>query len=127
MTEYDEDRAKKELENLFNELFVSDLKTLIGENYLKSEKLYNQMKGELRELIDVYLLKKVETTIEEINKSNDKALLGVIEQSKTLLDSYKYNFTDLDQTTRKTKLSINLVLLISIISLAISVISMVSG
>ncbi|HOF59560.1 MAG TPA: hypothetical protein PK802_00320 [Candidatus Cloacimonadota bacterium] len=127
MTEYDEDRAKKELENLFNELFVSDLKTLIGENYLKSEKLYNQMKGELRELIDVYLLKKVETTIEEINKSNDKALLGVIEQSKTLLDSYKYNFTDLDQTTRKMKLSINLVLLISIISLAISVISMVSG
>lgn len=127
MTEYDEDRAKKELENLFNELFVSDLKTLIGENYLKSEKLYNQMKGELRELIDVYLLKKVETTIEEINKSNDKALLGVIEQSKTLLDSYKYNFTDLDQATRKMKLSINLVLLISIISLAISVISMVSG
>lgn len=127
MAEYDEERAKKELENLFNELFVADLNNLIKENNSKSEKLYNQMKGELRELIDEYLPNKVETTIKEIKESNEKALSGVIEQSKTLLDSYKNNFTDLDQTIRKMKLSINLVLLISIISLAISVISMVSG
>ena len=127
MTEYNEDRAKKELENLFNELFVSDLNTLIQENYSKSENLYNRMKGELRELIDEYLPKKVETTINEIKESNDIALSGVIETSKTLLGSYKNNFTDIDQTIKKMKLSINLILLISIISLAISVISLVSG
>ena len=127
MTEYNEERAKKELENLFNELFVADLNNLINENKSKSETLYKNMKAELRELIDDYLVKKVETTINEIKGSNDRALSGVIETSKTLLGSYKNNFTDIDQTIKKMKLSLNLVLMISIISLAISVISMVSG
>lgn len=127
MAEYNEEKAKKELENLFNELFVADLNKLIQENKTKSEELYKSYKKQLQEVIDDYLVKKVETTINEIKESNDNALSGVIASSKTLLDSYKNNFTDFDQTIRKMKVSLNLVLLISIVSLAISVVSMVSG
>lgn len=127
MAEYNEEKAKKELENLFNELFVADLNKLIQENKTKSEELYKSYKIQLQEVIDDYLVKKVKTTINEIKESNDEALSGVIASSKTLLDSYKNNFTDFDQTIRKMKVSLNLVLLISIISLVISVASMVSG
>lgn len=127
MAEYNEEKAKKELENLFNELFVADLNKLIQENKTKSEELYKSYKKQLQEVIDDYLVEKVKTTINEIKESNDEALSGVIASSKTLLDSYKNNFTDFDQTIRKMKVSLNLVLLISIISLVISVVSMVSG
>jgi len=127
MAEYNEEKAKKELENLFNELFVADLNKLIKDTDKKSDDLYKSIKRELQELIDDYLVEKVKTTINEIKVSNDNTLSGVIETSKTLLDSYKNNFTDFDQTIRKMKLSLNLVLLISIISLVISVVSIVSG
>lgn len=116
MEEYNEEKAKKELENLFNELFVSDLNTKIQENYSKSEELCKQMKAELRELIDEYLPNKVETTINEIKVSNDSALSGVREESTKLLKSYEYNFTEFELSIRKMKQRINILALVISIS-----------
>ncbi len=163
MATYNEDLAKKELDNLFNELFVVDLKKTINENHEKSKTLYANIKLELREVIQDELVKKVETTIQGIKESYDKALSTAIGNEQEIKKQLDYNmellktydekiisslgdantnitktcetlsgaFKDISQdlslTAKRLRLTLNLVLLISIISLVISVISIVSG
>lgn len=74
MDNYNEIQAKKELENLFNELFINDFKETFVTNQQEYQKVFDRFKQDLKEIIKDDLVGQVGKTIEVIRASYETVI-----------------------------------------------------
>lgn len=108
-----EKKSIKELETLFQELFVNDLNKKMGDTTKDFEKLLNNQKGKIGEIIKEELVGKVEGVVKEITEHNVKLqkncedTLGLLKEYKSQLDELKGKLEKDTKTLQAALTSLN--------------------
>lgn len=108
-----EKNSIKELETLFQSLFVNDLNKKMGDTTKDFEKLLNNQKGKIGEIIQEELVGKVEGVVKEITEHNFKLqkncddTFGLLQEYKSQLEELKGKLEKDTKTLQAALTSLN--------------------